>query len=81
MSAGALGSCLTRSLSSPRSRPSNAGPGGGGVTRQQQKALDFIKGYIERERVPPSYGEIAAGVGIKSRSGALRLVCGVVVEI
>lgn len=44
------------------------------LTRKQQEALDFIKTYIAREGVAPTYAEIAAGVGLAGQSGAHRLL-------
>jgi repressor LexA len=36
------------------------------VTKSQRRVLDFIKGFIEKNRYSPSFDEIAAGVGLKS---------------
>ena len=45
------------------------------LTPAQSKALDFIRGYIkENGGVSPSFNEIAAALGLKSKSGASRIV-------
>lgn len=45
------------------------------MTRQEQNAYSFILGYYrEHKGLSPTYGEIATAVGLKSRSGAFRLV-------
>lgn len=36
---------------------------GFGLTERQQDALRFITGYVERNGIPPSIREIAAGIG------------------
>lgn len=46
------------------------------LTRQQQRTLDFIKGYIAENEVSPSYDEIMAALGLQSKSGVYRLVRG-----
>lgn len=47
-----------------------------GTTPQMQKALDFIEGYIASKGYSPSYREIADALGLRSPSGAYRLVEG-----
>lgn len=48
-----------------------------GVTHQQNAALKFIERYsIEHDGTPPSYHEIASAIGLKSKSGVLRIVNG-----
>ncbi len=37
-----------------------------GVTGRQKDVLDFIRGYIDRRGVSPTYAEIGDGVGLKS---------------
>ena len=45
------------------------------MTPMQKKALDYITDYIaEFDGVSPSFQNIADGLGIKSKSGAHRLV-------
>lgn len=39
------------------------GCAGFGLTERQQDALRFITGYVERNGIPPSYREIAIGIG------------------
>jgi SOS-response transcriptional repressor LexA len=46
------------------------------LTRQQHNLLVFICDYIDREHVSPSYVEMQAHLGLKSRSGINRLVYG-----
>lgn len=46
-----------------------------GLTKQQAKALDFIKRYMtDHGGVPPSFQEIRIHMGLRSSSGAKRLV-------
>lgn len=45
-----------------------------GLTKKQREALDFIADYIRIHRVSPSLGEITVSLGLKSKSGAYRLV-------
>lgn len=46
-----------------------------GLTKQQAKALDFIKRYMtDHGGVPPSFQEIRVQMGLRSTSGAKRLV-------
>jgi repressor LexA len=44
------------------------------VTKQQRRTLNFIIAFIKRNRYSPSYQEIADGIGVKSKSGIVRLV-------
>ena len=46
------------------------------LTRRQLDALRFIAGFQMRFGFGPSYSEIAAGLGLKSKSGAHRVVIG-----
>ena len=39
-----------------------------GLTAKQQKCFKFIKNYIAKKTVPPSYQEIAEAVGLKSKN-------------
>lgn len=47
-----------------------------GLTRQQQRLLDFLRDREGQDLQAPSLDEMAAAVGLKAKSGALRLVCG-----
>lgn len=47
-----------------------------GITRQQRNALDFIAAYTGKNGFAPSYGEIAAAVGVKSKGRVADLVKG-----
>ena len=44
------------------------------LTVRQRDLLDFLKTYIEREGVAPSFDEMQAGLGLASKSGVHRLV-------
>jgi repressor LexA len=44
------------------------------MTKRQKQCLDFISQFWERNGYGPSYQEISDGLGVKSRSGAYRLV-------
>lgn len=39
-----------------------------GLTKRQQECIAFIRSFRDQHGVMPSYEEIAAGIGIKSRS-------------
>lgn len=45
-----------------------------GMTAKQSETLAFIKAYSKKHKRAPSYQEIVKAVGIKSKSGAHRLV-------
>lgn len=47
-----------------------------GLTQQQHQCLGFIAQYSGDRGVPPSYQEIADHLGLKSKSGVTRLMCG-----
>jgi repressor LexA len=40
------------------------------LTPRQQDVLDFIKGYVDENQYPPTMSEIAAGIGVASKSVA-----------
>lgn len=42
------------------------------LTPALKKTLDFIKGYIKQNGISPSVREVAAGIGIRSKSSAHR---------
>src|SRR5260221_297069 len=44
------------------------------MTRKQAECLAFIAKYIEAYRQPPSMADIMVACGLKSKSGAARLV-------
>jgi repressor LexA len=44
------------------------------ITASEQKTLQFIHQHIEQHDYPPSYAEIALGIGIQSRGVAHRYV-------
>lgn len=46
------------------------------MTPKQAQLLQFLKDNITDEGVVPSYDEMAAGIGIKSKSGVHRLITG-----
>ena len=39
-----------------------------GLTEKQLKLFKFIKSYISKKTIPPSYQEIAEAVGLKSKN-------------
>lgn len=45
-----------------------------GLTRVQERLLAFIVTRLEIDRVAPSVMEMAAGIGLKSKSGTHRAV-------
>lgn len=47
-----------------------------GLTPRQRQLLDFITDYIDCEGCSPSYDEMQAHLGLKSKSGITRLVNG-----
>lgn len=47
-----------------------------GMTPVQRKALIFICEYCRREGVSPTYTEIAAALGLASKSGIHRVIVG-----
>lgn len=47
-----------------------------GLTRMQSRTLAFIKRYIAANGISPTYDEIAAELGLASKSGVNRLVTG-----
>jgi len=44
------------------------------ITASEQKTLNFIRSHIEQHDYPPSYAEIALGIGISSKGVAHRYV-------
>lgn len=54
--------------------PNAAVPVGAGLTRRQRDALAFIEAHQAEKGIPPSYDEIATGIGLRSRSGIHRLI-------
>ncbi len=47
-----------------------------GLTTRQLECLRFIVDYMDENIVSPSYGEIAAGMGVASKANASRLLDG-----
>ncbi len=45
-----------------------------GLTKRQRALLDFVNDFTAREGQPPSYEQMAAGVGLRSKSGVFRLM-------
>ena len=45
-----------------------------GLTRQQFRALAFIRSYIAEHGWPPSFEEIGAGIGLKSNGNVHRII-------
>mgnify|MGYP003139244691 CR=1 FL=1 len=45
-----------------------------GLTAKQQKCFKFIKNYIAKKTVPPSYQEIAEAVGLKSKNSINKYI-------
>lgn len=50
------------------------------MTNRQRDALRFIRAYLRENEIGPSYEEICVALGLKSKSGAHRLVHGLVAE-
>lgn len=50
----------------------------GGLTVRQSDVLNFIRAYHAERGFAPSYGEIADGVGLGSKSGVARIIEGLV---
>lgn len=44
------------------------------LTKRQREAFDFIRGYIADNGISPTMGEINVGLGLRSRSGVLKLI-------
>tara|TARA_R110000824_G_scaffold97099_3_gene231993 strand:+ start:433 stop:825 length:393 start_codon:yes stop_codon:yes gene_type:complete len=47
-----------------------------GMTKRQTECLSFIKKYLGENGIPPSNDEIIVGLGLRARSGAVRLLRG-----
>ena len=45
-----------------------------GLTKIQKRALDFIAENVARKQVPPTYAEIAAHLGLSSKSNIGRIM-------
>lgn len=48
------------------------------LTRRQREAMDFIRAEYDASGVSPTYEEICAALGLKSKASASRLVAGLV---
>lgn len=44
------------------------------MTERQQLVLEFIRTYVKMKGFPPSYQDIATGLGLRSRSNIHRIV-------
>lgn len=44
------------------------------MPRNGQQVLEFVRAYQNLFGVPPSYGEIARGIGLRSKSNVHRIV-------
>jgi|TARA_Y100000361_G_C10977150_1_gene247070 repressor LexA len=47
---------------------------GYGLTPRQKKLFDFIKSYMKKEPVAPSYEEMMRAAGLRSKSGVHKIV-------
>ena len=47
-----------------------------GMTKRMAECLEFIRGYIKENGVPPSNAEITKGLGLRAVSGVIRLLRG-----
>ena len=47
-----------------------------GLTRSQRELLIYIGKYIEDKGFPPSFDEMKDAMGLNSKSGIHRLICG-----
>ena len=45
-----------------------------GLSPRQKKIFDFIKSYMKKEPVAPSYEEMMRAAGLKSKSGVHKIV-------
>ena len=45
-----------------------------GLTGKQLKMFNYIKSYIARKSISPSYEEMKKAVGLKSKSGVKQMV-------
>ena len=45
-----------------------------GLSPRQKKIFDFIKSYMKKEPVAPSYEEMMRAAGLKSKSGVHNIV-------
>lgn len=45
-----------------------------GLTRRQKKLLEFVRAYNAEHQMMPTFEEMMAGLGIKSKSGIHRLL-------
>ena len=44
------------------------------MTRRQLEVYNFIKNYIDKNKISPSYDEILQGCGMKSKSHAFVII-------
>lgn len=50
------------------------------MTSAQLQLRDFIRAYMAEHRIPPSYDEMRAEMGLKSKSGVHRMVKSLVAQ-
>lgn len=48
------------------------------LTKKQKEALDFIREHVTAHGIAPTFTEIGAALGLKSKSGVARIVVGLV---
>ena len=48
------------------------------MTKRQKDAFEFIERYINERGIAPTIDEIAAAIGLRSKSGVSRIVSGLV---
>lgn len=48
----------------------------GGLTAHQKRVMDYLTTFIAVNGIAPSYGEIAAHLGLASKSGVHRVITG-----
>ncbi|MFE0019297.1 LexA family protein [Mesorhizobium sp. NPDC059054] len=48
----------------------------GGMTTRQRALLVFVRGYIDRHGVAPSFEEMKSGLGLASKAGIHRMISG-----
>lgn len=47
-----------------------------GLTQNQARCLRFLEDYIREHQGAPTFGEIAGGIGVKSKASVARLIGG-----
>lgn len=49
---------------------------GGGTTARQRELLMFVRAYIDRHGIAPSFEEMKSGLGLASKAGIHRMIAG-----